>query len=164
MDLNKKFIQSEKGQALTEMLIVIPLLFLMVAGMTQFSILFLARSAFEQSCGQAARKYAAGRLNNSNSFSDEVWANLENYQSYFRRETLVVVPAPTQSLVANSFLNNTGFLGPLISKIKSSLFNYSGQKWIVTIRYNSIPLFGTLFPAGIPFQTELAVLKYPDQE
>jgi hypothetical protein len=163
---NLKTLKNQEGQALTEMLIVIPLLFLFAAGMIQFSALFLAKTSFEHACGQAARNFAAGNLDSSE-FSKNIWDNLGRYQRFFDQGTLIVIQGQTSSLVSQDFLNNldnTSRFGPYLSKIKSILLNYTGQKWNVVINYKSPPLFGLIFPTGIPLQTDLAVLKYPDQE
>ena len=158
-----KFHLNPNGQALTEMLLVIPMLFLMTAGMVQFAFLFMAKTSFEHACGQAARDYAGQKIDPT-IFSDDIWRNLGTEQRFFNKETLLAVPSPTSSLVAQTFLGNIDILGPLISKIKSSLLNYSGKKWTVVIFFKSAPFFGVVFPAGIPFQTELAILKYPGQD
>jgi len=159
----KNFKINLKGQALTEMVLAIPLLFLMTAGMIQFSLFFLAKTTFEHACGQAARNFAAGNLD-TDSFSSQIWENLAADQRLFNHSSLVVTQTSAQSLIANSFLNQTGSLGSFISKIKDSLLNYNGYKWIISIQYNSLPLFGIIFPNGIAVKTELAVLKYPSKD
>lgn len=152
-----------KGQALTEMLITIPLLFLMAAGMVQFMLFFMAKTTFEHACGQAARNFAGGNLE-PEAFPGQIWKNLAEDQRFFNHSSLLVTQASTQTIAANIFLNQTGILGSFITKIKDYFLNYNGYKWIVSIRYNSLPLFGVVFPNGITVKTELAVLKYPSKD
>jgi len=153
---------SQKGQALTEMLLVIPILCLMAAGLIQFTQLFLAKNAFEQACGLAARDYAASEIDDTQ-FIEDAWDNLGDAQRYFIPGTLLTVPSPGSSSTANLLTNNLGALGSLFSKIKSVLVNYSGQKWLIRIQFRAPIFFGTLFPGGLTFQTQLAVLKYPEE-
>jgi hypothetical protein len=151
----------QKGQALTEMVLVIPILCLMAAGLIQFTHLFLAKNAFEQACGLAARDYAAGGIDGSQ-FTGDAWENLGENQRYFIPGSLSAVPIPGSTSAANLLTDNLGVLGPLLSKIKSVFVNYAGKKWIVTVRFKGPPFFGMLFPGGLAFQTQLAVLKYPE--
>jgi len=144
-----------------EMLIVIPILCMMAAGVAQFAILFQAQSSFEHACGLAARYYAAGELD-PNGFAEEVWDDLGSDQKYFTPGSILAVPIPTQSIASSGWLDRLNLLGPLVSKIKQFTVNYTGQKWFVTIHYHSAPFFGLLFPGGLVLKTQLAVLKYPD--
>ena len=147
---------------MVEILMAFPVLCLLGAGAIQFAVLFQARASFEHACGIAGRYYAGGQLD-PNAFSQEVWNDLGPDQKYFTPGTVLAVPIPTQSIVASGFLNRLGLLGPLVSKIKAFTVNYTGQKWFVSIHFRSMPFFGILFPAGLIFTTQLAVLKYPDQ-
>jgi hypothetical protein len=151
----------QNGQALTEMALVIPILCLMAAGLIQFTQLFLAKNTFEQACGLAARDYAAGEIDDTQ-FNQDAWENLGEDQRNFIPGSISAVPIPGSSSVANLLTNNLGVLGPLLSKIKSVFVNYTGKKWLVTIQFKGPPFFGLLFPGGLTFQTQLAVLKYPE--
>jgi Flp pilus assembly protein TadG len=149
------------GQALVETLLVIPLLLLLTAGAIQFALLFQAHSAFEKACGEAARQYAANLLKNPSAITDAVWNDMGSYQSYFKKQSLNISTQAPQATIADTFLNGLGSLGPWAAKAKSYLINYTGQTWTVTINCAPPSLAAVLFPAGIPFQCQLTVLKYP---
>jgi|SRR5665213_47591 len=150
------------GQALVEMLLVIPLLFLLAAGAIQFTILFQARSAFDKACGEAARQYAANQLKDSSAITDSIWNDMGFYQSYFNKQSLNISTQAPQASIADTFFNALDALGPLATEIKSYLISYTGQTWIVTICCTSPSLVAVIFPSGIPFQSQLTVLKYPN--
>jgi Flp pilus assembly protein TadG len=150
------------GQALVEMLLVIPLLFLLTAGAIQFTMLFQARSAFDKACGEAARQYAANQLKDSFAITNAIWNDMGFYQSYFNKQSLTISTQAPQATIADIFFNAIDALGPLASKIKSYLINYAGQTWVVTIYCTPPSLVAVIFPNGIPFQTQLTVLKYPN--
>jgi Flp pilus assembly protein TadG len=154
---------SSSGQSLIEMLLVIPLLFLLTAGAIQFTILFQAHGAFDKACGEAARQYAANKLKDSSAITDAIWKDIDFYQSYFTKQSLSISTQASQATVADTFLNAIGSLGPLASQIKSYFINYSGQSWTVTISCTPPPLISVVFPNGIPFQSQLTILKYPAQ-
>ncbi len=152
---------SQMAQALTEMILVIPMLCLMGAGLIQFTQIFLAKNAFDQACGLAARDYAASEIDDTQ-FIQDAWENLGEDQRYFIPGSL-----QTESFTANpSFIDlltkNFSVLGPVFSKLKSVVSNYSGKNWRVSIQFKGPPFFGVLFPGGLTFQTQLAVLKYPE--
>jgi len=157
----KKYLKTT-GQALIEMLLVIPLLFLLTASALQFTMLFQARNAFDKACGEAARQYAANQLKDSSSITSTIWNDMGFYQSYFDKESLNISTQVPQTTIADTFFNAIDVLGPLVSKIKSYLINYTGQSWIVTIHCTPPSLIAVLFPNGIPFQSQLTVLKYPN--
>jgi Flp pilus assembly protein TadG len=150
------------GQALVEMLLVIPLLFLLTASAIQFTMLFQARNAFDKACGEAARQYAANQLNDSSAITDAIWKDIGFYQSYFNKQSLSISTQAPQTTIANTFFNAIDSLGPLAAKIKSYLINYTGQAWTVTIYCTPPSLAAVIFPNGIPFQSQLTVLKYPN--
>jgi Flp pilus assembly protein TadG len=150
------------GQALIEMLLVIPLLFLLTAGAIQFTMLFQARSAFDKACGEAARQYAANKLKDSSSITNAIWNDMGFYQSYFNKQSLDISTQVPQATIADTFFNAIDVLGPLASKIKSYLINYAGQSWTITIYCTPPSLITVIFPNGIPFQSQLTVLKYPN--
>jgi Flp pilus assembly protein TadG len=150
------------GQALVEMLLVIPLLFLLTAGAIQFTMLFQARNAFDKACGEAARQYAANQLKDSSAITDAIWNDMGFYQSYFNKQSLSISTQAPQTTIANTFFNAIDSLGPLAEKIKSYLINYTGQAWTVTIYCTTPSLVAVIFPDGIPFQSQLTVLKYPN--
>lgn len=142
---------------MAEMILCLPLLFLFVAGMVQFSLLFSSKVHFEYACGETARAYNLGQIS-SDGFSDSLWENLGSYQSRFEKSSIQVGVKETQSLLGNDTTEKLGIIGKYV---KGSLFNYEGQEWIIKVNYKAVPLFGILFPTGIPFITQLAVLKHP---
>jgi Flp pilus assembly protein TadG len=150
------------GQALVEMLLVIPLLFLLTAGAIQFTMLFQARSAFDKACGEAARQYAANQLKDSPAITSAIWNDMGFYQSYFNKQSLNISTQAPQANIADTFFNAIDALGPLATKVKSYLINYTGQAWTVTIYCTPPSLIAVIFPGGIPFQSQLTVLKYPN--
>lgn len=153
---------SKTGQALVEMLLVIPLLCLLTAGAIQFTILFQARSAFDKACGDTARKYAANLLNDPAAITSEIWKNLGPYQTHFQEQSLNInTQAPKPSAVDVIF-NSLDNLGPFATSVKSYFINYTGQSWTVTINCAPPSFMALLFPNGVPFQNKLTVLKYPN--
>ncbi|HTA76426.1 MAG TPA: TadE/TadG family type IV pilus assembly protein [bacterium] len=155
-----RFKKNNKGQALTEMMIAIPLLFLLTAGTVQFAILFQARCAFDKACGEAARQYAAGRINDQTAITNILWQDLGAYQNYFSQQSLTLSTQSPQTTMADTFLNHLSFLGAFTSQIKSYIFNYAGQNWTFTI--SCTPSFMTIiFPSGIQFHSQISFIKYP---
>ncbi len=159
---SKKNRSKQTGQALVEMLLVIPLLFLITAGAIQFTMLFQARNAFDKACGEAARQYAANQVKDSSAIAEAIWKDMGFYQSYFNQQSLSISVQAPQATIANTFLNAIGSLGPLAAKIKSYLINYTGQSWTVTIYCTPPSLITIIFPNGISFQNKLTILKYPN--
>ena len=151
------------GQALVEMLLAIPLLFLLTAGAIQFNILFQARCAFDKACGEAARQYAANLLNDAPSITNAIWNDLGPYQSYFNKQSLNLASQTSQTTIADTALNSLSALGfaPIVSKFKSYVINYSGQSWSITIFCTPPSLVAVIFPDGIQFQSQLSLIKYP---
>jgi len=150
------------GQAVVEMVLALPLLLLMAAGIAQFSQLFLARVQFEHACGEAAREYAAGSIASS-SFAREVWNNLGPYRSRFDLDSIQVsldppVAFPSQS--GNSIPGLSMFTSAAHVAFGKAL-DYEKGKWWVTANCRAIPFFGLLFKDGVPFKTQLAVLRHP---
>ena len=154
--MSKSF-RIQKGQALTEMLLAIPLLFLFTAGLVQFSALFLSYVQFEHACGEAARIFAAGRIN-KNSLDSKIIENLGSHKGFFDISSLEVKIQDPQS----------DFSG-LLEKIRGSLsfipftLNYGGAEWRAKIKFHPPFLAQTLFPDGIPFQTTFQVHRYPNE-
>ncbi len=134
-----------RGQALVEAVLALPLLLLLAAGVAQFSQLFLARVQFEHACGEAARRYVAGKVD-ANHLGDAVWDNLGVYQPLFDRKGVQV--AGTR-------------LSPAASSYGLLPVEYGGQRWTVTAVCKATPLFGLLWKGGVPFKTRLAALRHP---
>lgn len=156
MDHLKPMLKS-KGQALSEMLIVIPLLLILAASLAQLTILIREKIKFENACGLAARQYALGQFSQGE-ISSAVWADLGNEQRYFDKGSISISTQEPKTLFGGDLQSRLGFLG---SVMKEGLFNYGGGDWTITIRYRSFPLLGALLPNGFLFQTRLAVLRHP---
>jgi Flp pilus assembly protein TadG len=151
------FLTQEKGQAMAEMLLCIPLLMLLAAGMVQFSLLFLSKVHFEYACGETARAFNLGQIS-SEGFADSVWDQLQPYQKLFDKNSIQISVGESQSVLGG---DETAQLSLLSRYVQGSIFNYGGQEWTVTIHCKVTPLFGVLFPNGVPFSTQLAVLRHP---
>ncbi len=139
------------------MLIVIPLLMLLAAGLGQLTLLIQEKIKFENACWKAARQFALGQFN-SPEMENNVWENLGSDQRYFEKSSINISYQQPKTLLGGDLRSRLGFLG---SVMKEGLFNYGGADWTITVRYRAIPLLGALFPDGILFQTRLAVLRHP---
>jgi len=148
---------NSKGQAATELLLCIPVLVLLAAGMVQFCLLFQSKVQFEYACGESARAYNLGKVQ-PDGFADSIWENLNSYQSRFEKGSIHVSAEASQSLLGGDAGQKLGFIGKYVT---GSVFNYGGQQWTVKINCKIVPLFGVLFPHGVPFSTQLAVLRHP---
>ncbi len=151
----RKLLRAQRGQALTEMVLAVPLLFLFVAGLIQFAVLFLSYVQFEHACGEAARTFAAGQID-KNALDSKIIENLGSYKKFFDTHSLEVKPQSPRG----------GFAG-LLEKIRGTLsiipftLNYSGVEWWIQIKFLPPFLVQTLFPDGIPFRTTMQVYRFP---
>jgi hypothetical protein len=152
-----KFLKSEKGQAIAEFLLSVPLLMLLAAGMIQFGMLLLAKIHFDYACGESARSFALHQIS-SDEFTGNLWDRLSPYQSVFEKGSIQISTESAQSFLGGYPSQKLDFLNQYV---KGSIFDYGGPVWIVTINCKLVPLFGVFFPTGIPFQTQLAVLRHP---
>jgi hypothetical protein len=153
-----KPLQHPKGQALAEMIVAIPLLFLLAAGMIQFTLLFLSYVQFEHACGEAARQYAAGVINKG-SLRPQITQELGDYRRFFDIDSLsvaAVAPASSTAAIAEKTRNAMGNI-PMVQWG----FNYDGAKWKVRVQFKSPFFFKLIFPEGVPFSTTLQVYRYP---
>lgn len=161
----KKAIKNESsGQALAEMVLSIPLLFLMIAGMVQFSLLFLARAQFEHACGEAARQYASGLINND-SLKNEIWDNLGAYQNFFEKNSIQLTSDSPSSPIDRVASRFGRWLSPLSQALRNvgvdTPFSYGGFKWQVTAKCKISSFFVLIFGQGVVFKTQLAVIRFP---
>lgn len=147
--------RGRRGQALSEMILSIPLLFLFAAGIFQFGILFLSQVQFEHACGEATRLYAAG-LTDKDHLGPRIQENLGAFRSYFDMSTLRVQPQRPRSPAAALADNVQSGLSmiPFVSKIE-------GCEWSVQVQCKPPFLFSIIFPKGVPFHTTLQVHRYP---
>jgi hypothetical protein len=171
MNLSNQIKNRSNGQALTEMVLVIPILFLMAASIFQFSIFLSAKTYLEQACEQTARLYASGAFSRNEGpgqIANQIWFALGSGQRFFNETSIVVIDSPTSTLLSNSFLpainNIPPPVGPLIASSTANLLSYTGKKWIINAQFHALPIFRVLFPVGLPMTTQMAVLKYPAQE
>lgn len=146
------------GQAMAEMVIAIPLLLLLAAGMVQFAILFLSSVQFEHACGEAGRLYAAGIVN-KRSLQPRIVEGLGGYRRFFDLDSLQVSTEFPSSKTA-SVLQKTHDALTSIPAVQWG-FDYDGAKWRVSIRCKPPFLFKPLFPEGIPLTTTFQVYRYP---
>lgn len=152
-----KPLRNSKGQALNEMLIVIPLLLILAASLSQLAILIREKVQFEHACGLAVRQYALGQFPKEE-IANALWNNLGAEQKYFDKGSVNISAQDTKTLLGRDFRGQFVFLRTVM---KEGLFNYGGGDWTITIRYRSFPLLGVLLPNGILFQTRLSVLRHP---
>jgi hypothetical protein len=150
----------DDGQAMAEMLLVVPLLFLMAAGLIQFTQLFLARVAFENACGRAMREWCADHAAGV-SVEQSIWVTLGEDRRFFipgsiRVETRMIVAhdAALLSIGGNTFQLLTGWVRGLV-------LDYEGARWTVHARCLPTPLLSRIFRDGIPCTTRLAAMRYP---
>lgn len=149
--------RDHRGQALNEMLIVIPLLMILATGLSQLTIMVQEKIEFENACGRAARQFALGQFSSSD-IGNTVWVDLGPAQKYFEKDSINIYTQQPKTLFGGDLQAKFGFLGGLA---KDGLVNYGGADWTIAIRYRAIPLLGALFPNGVLFQTHLAVLRHP---
>lgn len=159
--------KNEKGQALTETLLVIPLLAGLVFGLAQFAVFFSARCAFEYACGQTARQYACGLVSGGagNALEASIWNALGSYQRFFDPSSLSLSTSALASQVTGPFQGALGFLpgpaGGFLTRAGNSVLNYDGGLWVVSVRYQGLSFPKFLAPQGVTLRTQMAVLRYP---
>lgn len=157
--------KAQRGQAMTETLLVLPLLSILAFGLVQFAVFFSAKSAFEYACGRMAREYASGKITNNAALSGALWNALGSYQPFFDGASLRLSGSAWQPEGTRSFQNLMSHLpgpaGSTLSKTQSLLFNYGGQVWTVSLRYHGLPFARLFFQDGVLVQTQLAVFRYP---
>ena len=151
-------VRSSKGQALAEMVVAIPLLLLLAAGMVQFTFLFLSYVQFEHACGEAGRSYAAGFIAKGE-LKPRIAEGLGNYRRFFDLNTMQVTTEVPSSKTAAVFEKTRNALAA-ISVVQWG-FNYDGAKWKVSVRFKPPLFFKPIFPDGVPFTTTLQVYRYP---
>ena len=149
-----KIVKLEKGQALTEMLLSLPILFIFAAGIIQFAILFLSYVQFEHSCGEAARQYCANLIN-KDSLSPKIYENLGFFQTYFDRQSLTVTTQQPRSTAAAALERAR----KAIQHIPFTV-NYEGYEWAVDVKCKPPVFFKVLFPNGVNFHTVMQTYRY----
>lgn len=140
---------------MSEMVIAIPLLFLFMAGIIQFAILFLSYVQFEHACGESARQYVAGIMD-ENSLSNKIYENLGYFQSFFDKDSLSVIIQEPKSTASEALDNVRSAIQFIPFSIK-----YEGYEWSINIRCRPPFFTKILFPDGIPLHTVMQVYRYP---
>ncbi len=108
-----KKIKGSRGQALTEMILVVPLLILMLACTIQLTLLFQAQITFDKVCGDVAREYAAGLVNDPSSFSAELWLRLGGDQKSFDENSISVDCQSSAPTWTDAILQKIDAAGPI---------------------------------------------------
>ena len=151
----KPFKKNHKGQALAEMLISIPVLFLFAAGIIQFAILFLSYVQFEHACGEAARQYSANLID-KDSLGPQIEENLGPLQRYLDLDSLRVTAQGPRSTTGQVLEKVRSFLSAIPFALK-----YEGSEWSIDINCRPPFFFAVIFPRGVPFHTVMQVYRYP---
>jgi hypothetical protein len=148
---------------MAEMVLAIPLLMLMAAGMFQFTQLFLARVRFDQACGSAARQWAAGQVRGGECLRTCLWEALGPERILFDRESLDVGKGRSGSRMAGfgGEQDGGGLVAPIAGIVRVDPVDYEGVRWTVRVRCRPVPLFSWLFKDGVEFTTRMAVLRHP---
>jgi len=153
-------LRNHDGQAAVEMVLVLPLILLLAAGLFQTALLLIHVNRFDQACGTAARRYASGDLK-EDQMADAVWSALGPSQEYFEKGSVhLETPDAKSSADVDSSRQKLDQEGLFKKVLKGILFNYSKGDWRVTATFRSKPLFGLLFPKGIKLGTEVCVFQY----
>ena len=157
----------ERGQAMAEMVVALPLLLLLSAGMVQFGFLFLTYVQFEHACGEAARLYAAGIID-KDSLGPMILDRAGYFGRFLERDSLRVSAQEPRS-VGNAVLGPVSrFLGtlhsianslPLSGKAKFKA-EYEGCLWTIDVRCVPPAFFKFIFPNGVPFRSTLQVYRF----
>lgn len=147
-----------QGQALAEMVVAIPLLLLLAAGMAQFTILFLSYVQFEHACGEAGRSYAAGIVPKED-LKPRIVEGLGRYRRFFDLDSMQVTTKAPSSKTAAVLDKTRNALGSI--PIVQWASNYDGAKWLVSVRFHPPIFFKFIFPDGVPFTAAFQVYRYP---
>jgi hypothetical protein len=146
------------------MVVAIPLILLLAAGLFQTGLLLIHANCFDQACGIAARRYASGDLE-ENQLADAVWSALGSSQAYFEKGSIHLEAPDSKDNSSSAYsdknrkdLEDSGELKKALQS--NPVFNYSKGDWRVTATFRSKPLFGLLFPKGIQLGTEVCVYRY----
>lgn len=149
------FRKNNRGQALAEMVLAIPILFLFVAGISQFAIIFLCYVQFEHACSEAARQYAA-HIVEKDSLGPAITDNLGYLSRYFDLHSLTVQIQEPRGTADEALDKITNAVSLIPFSIK-----YGGYEWAIDIKARPPFCFKPLFPHGIPFHTVMQVYRYP---
>lgn len=150
-----------RGQAAAEMVLVLPLLLLLGAGLFQTALLLVQSIRFEHACGTAFRRFAAGEFGEDR-LADAVWEALGDSRESFEKGSLRVTDAPeTGSGEGETARKDVLSEVSSHSEISKCVLGYGAFHKRLEATYRSRPLFLLLFPGGIRFSTECFVDRYP---
>jgi hypothetical protein len=145
------------------MVIALPLLLLLAAGLFQIGLLTLHVIRFDDACGTAARRYVSGEMDEKD-LTNAVWSALGPSQPYFE-EGSIRLESPDKTSVAgqdltDSYRQDIDDVSVFKKYLHNPLLNYSKGDWRITATYRSKPLLGFMFPHGIRLSTEVCVFHY----
>ena len=160
-------LKRKKGQALAEMVLSIPVLFIFAAAIFQFALLFLSYVQFEHACGEAAREFAAG-LVEKDALGPEIISNLGRFQRFFIQDSLNLSVRQPHSIAVSAVSRVSNIVSRLnnvarsFRSTKNMNFStsYEGFLWNVDIKFKPPAFFRLLFPAGIDFRTTMETYRY----
>lgn len=145
---------SASGQALVELLLVLPLLLLFAAGAVQFPRLLLDRLRFEEEVRETVRRYAAGVLPEKD-FARFLEDRLRG--RIVPRSLRVIRHSRRTPSSTPSFPEK----GPLREIGEPLSIGVGGGAWTFHAAFRPPALFGRLFPGGVPFECRAAALRHP---
>jgi hypothetical protein len=151
---------------MAETLIILPLLLLLSAGAFQFSLAFLAKVRFEHACGEAAREYAAGLLQEKE-ITKGVIDRLGAWASFFVPGSIHARAQSAGSRGLPSPPNGPGPLGrsgPIRQGIQAPiplLMDYKGQSWQVQARIRPNLLFIPVFKDARILRARFFIARHP---
>lgn len=157
-------LKNQRGQAMAEMVLSIPVLFLFAAAVFQFALLFLSYIQFEHACGEAGREFAAG-LVEKDGFGPEIIGNLGSFQLFFVQNSLNITVDQPHSMASSAFSDVSNIVGSLNSAahtfhLSSLSAKYEGYFWTVAIKFKPPAFFRLLFPDGIDLKTSMEIYRY----
>jgi Flp pilus assembly protein TadG len=163
------FPKETRGQAMTEMLVAIPLLFLLAAGIIQFSVLFLTYVGFEHACGESAREYCAGMVG-QDALGPSILRNTGYFARFLDPGSLNIMTQKPGSVAVSALNAVSGLTGSLnavartIPALPTVDFSgkYEGCLWRVSVCCRPPAFFGLLFPRGIVLRTTLQAYRYAE--
>lgn len=147
----------EHGQAMPELLLILPLLLLLAAATAQFTVLFLTQIRFEQACHQAARRYAAG-LTGRAGMDRVILERMGPYRRFLREDSVLVRPSGLSTPSPGDLGDAAAAFLRLPPRL---LLDQGGGPWTAQAVTNPPFLFHPLFREGIPFRTRFYILRHP---
>lgn len=150
-----------RGQALVELLLLVPVLLLLTAGLLQITRALQDRIFIEETFRDTLRRNAAGTL---------LEKDLEAYLEKRLRGKIVPGSLRMSAGGSASGIKNTFSIAAewipeeargLLGKITDLILDYDGSEWTLSVVYKPPLLFGRLFSSGWTWQLRGAVLRHP---